>query len=467
MSREPTGATCRTRPSLAAERQPARPAAWVLAAAAAFCVLFASPCLADGLAFQLDDLSRFEPIREHGQIAAIHHHDGIQKMILAVNLGKTDEREALWIFPVRGRPEAIRFDLLDEFPFFAGEDLLGSARKAAGDAVAALAWTLTPCCCMMSFTEYKDEGAVAAELTRWGLTAELIHGAGVEALRRHFEGKGIRLREGAFKAFSPYLDGAHSLVAVRISSRRQFLDRFPEQKDKVRSMAERWPCVYVEFPSDDVFYPVKPTGFFGDVVPMRLYVLGYVDLRPDGRPPFEGENRKVEFFRQARSTLTEHERFFEGCEEGRFSYTTISFEHRGGRYAEDLSLRTHRPLRFRYAEGLHALRLDSEERPEPWFAAAAACALLLQLLCMLLAGKILTGRWRIVYGWAILGIAVFAAGFGTYWALCVSSRAEPPGMAKLRENGWLRPKYVLLSSALFVFLLFVLHEVAVFPLRLP
>ncbi|MCU0722473.1 MAG: hypothetical protein MUC63_02455 [Planctomycetes bacterium] len=48
------------------------------AAAVAPCLLAASAAFADGMAFKLGDQSRFEPIREKDQVAAIHHRDGVQ-----------------------------------------------------------------------------------------------------------------------------------------------------------------------------------------------------------------------------------------------------------------------------------------------------------------------------------------------------------------------------------------------------
>ena len=465
MTREKTGAMRRARLFCAGDRFLVRPAALTVASVA-LCLLLHSPALADGLAFKMSDRSRFEPVREHEQIAAIHHRDGVQRMIIAVNLGNIDESTALWIFPVRGKPEAIRFDLVDEFPKFSGEELFGSARMAVQDAVATLGWAMLPCCLMMSFTDYGlHKGIVAAELTRWGLTTELIHCSSIDLVRAHFEAKGIRIREDAFKAFQPYMDGEHSLVAVRLSSKADFLKEFPDQKDKYRAIQDRWPCVFVEFPSAEVFYPVSPTAFFGDVVPMRLYVLGYVDDRAEDGDLFEGREEGIRFYRQKRATLSEHPRFFEGCESGHFSYTTISFESRGGRFARDLTLRTHRPLRFRYAESFYALRLASQERPALWLAVGIAFGLLSQLLCMLLAGKLLTGRWTVVSWWALLGIFTFTELIGAFWALCVVSRVDHPAIARMLENGGLRPKYVLLSSALWLFFLFALYELASFPLR--
>jgi hypothetical protein len=84
---------------------------------------------------------------------------------------------------------------------------------------------------------------------------------------------------------------------------------------------------------------------------------------------------------------------------------------------------------------------------------------------MLLAGKLLTGRWTVVSWWALLGIFTFTELIGAFWALCVVSRVDHPAIARMLENGGLRPKYVLLSSALWLFFLFALYELASFPLR--
>ncbi|MDO8625066.1 MAG: hypothetical protein Q7R47_03210, partial [Candidatus Diapherotrites archaeon] len=81
----------------------------------------ASSAFADGMIVD----PGFNPVYQSNQQAFIVHQDGIEKMVVLVNLQNalaTGER-AVWIFPVPAKPEDIKINNLKGFPVLAGKDV--------------------------------------------------------------------------------------------------------------------------------------------------------------------------------------------------------------------------------------------------------------------------------------------------------------------------------------------------------
>ena len=76
-------------------------------------VLLVSPngVSADGVVY---DRSSKLPLKQREQMAAIAFHDGIEKMIIAINFELDSQDDALWIFPVLGTPDQVKVDIQDE-----------------------------------------------------------------------------------------------------------------------------------------------------------------------------------------------------------------------------------------------------------------------------------------------------------------------------------------------------------------
>lgn len=84
-------------------------------------VLWPTISWADGMAFDIDT-TRYQPLAEREQVAAISFNHGREKMILAVNLDRHPNHRSLWIFPVPGTPETTKLNLVSSFPRFSGID---------------------------------------------------------------------------------------------------------------------------------------------------------------------------------------------------------------------------------------------------------------------------------------------------------------------------------------------------------
>ena len=65
---------------------------------------------ADGFAIAGRDYFSMHPLPEGEQRAAIVHHSGVQKMVIAINLEPDNAEQALWILPVPGHKDSIVAD---------------------------------------------------------------------------------------------------------------------------------------------------------------------------------------------------------------------------------------------------------------------------------------------------------------------------------------------------------------------
>jgi len=245
---------------------------------------------ADGMAFVYRPTSSLEPLAVNEQRAVIAHKDGMQRMFIAINLenppsAKDPSRSAVWIFPVPGTPDRADVDVTAFFPELTGHDvksqfddlmqvarwapmgtqphflLLALISRAAGVA----GWQGAP-----GVTTHK-------EVDRWGIHAELISADSVDRLADYLRKKNVEVAEELLQPFTPYLSDKYVLVVGWISSYEEVIRSFPEHKSKEGA---KWPSLYVEFPTEKAFFPMRPTSAYGkNKIDVTLYFVG--SLTPD------------------------------------------------------------------------------------------------------------------------------------------------------------------------------------------
>ncbi len=231
--------------------------------------LCAPRALADGKAFRWTEQGSTQPILEREQRAAILHRDGVQRMVIAVNLELEDDAAAVWVFPVPGQPDNVTADVIDAFPEFHGRDPRRAARNKIGEAARLVMWWpyLSPLLAARSTRAgpgpVPSQGVtVHAEVTRWGVTVQVATAESVDALAAHVSGNEGRADPEQMAAFEAYLSDGYVLVIVRIASAAQVREEFPIYETRAGLYGGRWPCVYVEFPSERPFYPLVPTSTY-------------------------------------------------------------------------------------------------------------------------------------------------------------------------------------------------------------
>lgn len=248
-----------------------------------FLLAAATVVFADGMTFSGNDLSYFIPITEENQHAIIAHKDGQEAMLLAVNIFLKDNEKAFWLFPVPAKPADIKTDVTDQFPTIRGWQPTFNARTVFDLLLAAqvmsqpYVWPLT--CIMSSFgtagTNLTDL-SVHSVTEKFGLKIETLTAISIDSLEQHLKESGIQIDPSHLTAFSEYLTDKYSLIFVRISSKEELIRQLSDYKDIHKEEEGRWPAVFVTFPSEQIFFPLKPTGSYRDEIQIIVKVLDFV-----------------------------------------------------------------------------------------------------------------------------------------------------------------------------------------------
>lgn len=232
---------------------------------------------ADGKAFRYRDLSGLRDLPQSEQVAAISFEDGIQRMLIRIRVSLDDNEDALWIFPVPGPPGRCSVDLADQFPRFLGRDPLQEARALT----ARFTWSLCatqvyPLPVLATLSREMRAGLTEyGVVEQWGLRVTAIGAPSPDALlayvRQHHPG----IESAQLRPFDDYCDPEHTLVVAWLTSREAFAEHFGDEP--ATSGTARQPTLAVTFPADRPFYPLKPTGAYGDnEMRILVYVMGHV-----------------------------------------------------------------------------------------------------------------------------------------------------------------------------------------------
>lgn len=361
-----------------------------------------SPSFADGKAFFKGvDFSSFRPLLEDEQRAIIVHHEGVEKMLIAVSLKLEEQDNALWIFPVLGTPDQVKLDVLDSFPTFRGKD----PRVIARDRILALAFVISstqiypiiPGICMPILGRAGSAGAyIHEEIEKWGIHAETVTVDSVESLSEYLsQKKNTKIEEEELDAFKDYLSDKYVLVLVWISSRDELLKEFPDYNKGETITRNRWPCLYVEFPTDRPFYPLRPTNTYGDVsIPVRLTIVGFV--KPQTNSDL-AEKLKLSYYEQESFPRDAPQKLVEGIPSERIPYTTVSFSGTAKELTDDLWFSATNPRGMRYAKVILVVMAN-------WYVLVCLTLVFIATISYVsagLTGVLLFGKWK---GYAQLGL---------------------------------------------------------------
>lgn len=348
---------------------------------------------ADGMAFtygpsRLGPASSLKPLEVNEQRATIAHKDGIQRTFIAINLGdpstaKEASRAAVWIFPVPGSPDRADVNVTDFVPKLKGDDV----EQAVTDVMDKARWIplatqphVLPFLAvervlrrmphgvymgMLGRAEGSPGVAVHKEVERWGIHAELITADSVESISDYLRKKEVNVGEETFSSFAPHLSNKYSLVVAWITSYEDLIKKFPQYAQK---QGTEWASLYVEFPTDKPFYPMRPTSGYGKKpIAVSLYTVGWLKLDTTSWTPSEKKamsprtryyaGKKEEIDRAYRkdhlrqkgnaggpdqefsgTQLKTAERFLEAVPEGEVSFTRIWLNTSAENFTQDLWL---------------------------------------------------------------------------------------------------------------------------------
>lgn len=313
---------------------------------------------------------------EEQQFCAINFHDGMQRMLLTVNT--TDELRgdrAVWIFPIPSEPEEVDIDILEGFPVFRGFDVLEEwptlvdyirlkleiaslnfalTQGRLGFVWLSLAWHggLGP----MKESGFAEEGLEVHSTSRHrGLTAELVSTRSVDTLSAYLIKKRVDLPIEFKAILDEYIGESYSFVISWISDvgelaaaqRANSADAYslvlpvPADGNQGETPARQGGTaisLYVSFPTEKIYYPLKPTAVYGNsMIPVVVYVIGFV--QPNLYDGIAG-NSQVSYFWEADHPISDNLKLFYDFEDAvmvkNLPYTKVAIEAPSSHLGSDL-----------------------------------------------------------------------------------------------------------------------------------
>lgn len=358
----------------------------------------------DGIAFKGNDYHSLMPITEKEQRAVIVHNNGIEKLLIAISLELESEDKALWIFPLPANPNSVKIDVVDSFPKFSGENPHRQVRellnKAFEIALATQIYTIP-----FTFIELGEGLKYAAletitihnQMDKWGVHSETISADSTKALEKYLQAKDVNIDRKQIKVLDSYLSEKYVLVMAWISSKQELLQKFPEYKAEYRWEDKiRWPCLFVEFPTNKMFYPLLPTSSSEDeYTHINILIKGLV--KPEVPVFFYPRRLFPGYYTQKGLPENTPDVLKKDFSYDRMFYTVISFNLRGGESVEDIWLIPCQPKGIIYADKIASIC----ENKIIFFIFTGFVILFLSYFCAGFAGLILFGKWN---GYSQLGL---------------------------------------------------------------
>ncbi|MBT4365970.1 hypothetical protein HOD15_00950 [Candidatus Peregrinibacteria bacterium] len=313
------------------------------------------PAFADGMIWEHNDKKdEWSLLPETRQIAYINHEDGIQKMLLSINVESLSENETVWIFPVPAQPNETVIDIIDEFPNTNGSNLREEAKEKLVYMFEGIRFSQLYYIPLFALvTEVFDiryyrsramgvsygvtegmqiyggsqELTVYEHIEKEGLITELITAQNSNALEDYFESKGLTIPEESNKIIDEYIGKDFSFVVswkekeeiieevppspspkppspkpnpvpapttnsnvdqIEILKELELLTTEPNSSEAEAALIgdsmrgnvrkEEGLSVYVSFPTEKIFFPLKPTSLYGSTeIPVWIFVKGFAE----------------------------------------------------------------------------------------------------------------------------------------------------------------------------------------------
>lgn len=232
-------------------------------------------------------------IDENYQLAAINYQDGIQKMIIGINIDMKNLSEALWIFPIPAEPNKVAIDIVSQFPRFSGSEIEYKLKYNLNMIKKFSQFTqIYPFIFLIFFSPFTyhfnalestsktlgiSEVTIHEHIEKEGIITELISAKSGDVLYNYLRSKGLEARETSIPILDYYIGKNYTFVVSWISSLNYSYDIYEGRYPYYRGYSYRQPGVFISFPTDKIYYPLLPTSTYGSKrIPIRLYVIGYV-----------------------------------------------------------------------------------------------------------------------------------------------------------------------------------------------
>lgn len=223
-----------------------------------------------------------EFLLEEDQYAMIDLEDGIQKMLIKIDIEKKDVDNSTWILPIPASPQNVRFDMEANMPHFEGQNLEKAYQEELDDhkrellssyylsffpGLRVLGWG-------QSFTDeagggYRGDSDINIHSTIEfeGIHSELVSTENSTALVEYLQGKGLPIQMGTLDSFDHYVENEFSFIITWMNT---------------NSLKGLTPALYVDFPTPQIYYPMLLTSEYGDrEVPVNLLINDWVKYEDD------------------------------------------------------------------------------------------------------------------------------------------------------------------------------------------
>ncbi|GMU83488.1 MAG: hypothetical protein AMXMBFR47_33580 [Planctomycetota bacterium] len=368
------------------------------------------------MALKAITLETLRPVAEKEQVAAIAHADGVQRMVVTTAFDLEEKERAVWLLPVPGTGDAVKIEVWDYFPIPDGTDPVAEAHQkmsALFSGIRAFSAITIPFELMPSFSSSRGfaSALVHSQVEKFGVHAETITATSIAALAEHLSANEVSVDPSTLATLEPYVDGRHVIIAVWVASAETVRKEFGSEIDEHMPafLRDRRPCIYAEFPSDQPFFPMRPTRAYGDVtVPLRLFVTGLVrpSVGPDLLDAFKmrvvirdaDEDSPRRPVKKTKATAVKDPPALFRPSDAR-EMTIITADLPATAFTDDLRFEPHAPASYVRA------RIVSNGAVFAWFPLVA----LFSYLAAGIAGVVMFGRWRKT---APLGLYLFATFFG-------------------------------------------------------
>ncbi|MFA5332249.1 MAG: hypothetical protein WC342_07710 [Methanoregula sp.] len=323
---------------------------------------------ADGMTFLGDpDMMLLQP--ENDQAGAVYYEDGYENMILSVSLDwKQQGNQSVWIFPVPAKPQDVSIDVLKGFPTYDGTplaDIYGTRVGMVAVASASYAtFPLTTPVVLLAVVGWMGDTSLgfagapprqSGDVIIWdrvdkrGLSTEVISAKDADALAGYLASRDLALPNESLGMLDDYIAHDYSFVVTSVQNVTEYREQFPSQSFGIsgpvytKSGSDNALGVFARFPTDRIYFPLKPTRAYGNrTVPLLLTVNGYVT--PDF-PAVIGPKASVSYLEQdTYSPPGDLTGFFNGeTVISPFTYTKILLAVPAEEYTDDLWLDNQAP----------------------------------------------------------------------------------------------------------------------------
>jgi len=268
----------------------------------------AMPVMADGVSYYFVSTSSSEAwsqVDERSQFAIINYADGYEKMIISIQVDEEELEtgsEMFWLFPIPSRPQDINLNITSNVPRLDGALLGDVLKEDVADSgfwnlclwSQVYTWATIPFVLFLTMGlgvggGLQSEVATFEVAEKYGLSSVVISATNASDLQEYFDLNGLTIPDSDLDIVDDCIASGFSFVATRINNLESFRNNatlMHEGDDSFYIMG-----VEVDFPSDEIFFPLKLTSVYGDSnIPITVQVIGFTDI---AKKPRENSSLRI------------------------------------------------------------------------------------------------------------------------------------------------------------------------------